>query len=99
MSAKRKLTNSMVVGDSTLRNIEPEHANMKVECFPGIKTEHLNRVIAKRDMGSPETVIIDLNTDDLRKTRNLDFVMEVYALMVTAKRKMPNCRLVLSGVL
>ena len=32
--------------------------------------------------------------------RNVDFVMgEVYALVATAKRKLPNCRLVLSGVL
>ena len=53
----------------------------------------------KTELGSPETVIIHLGTNDLR-TRNLDFVMgEVYVLVATAKRKLPNCRLVLSGVL
>ena len=31
---------------------------MTVECFPGIKTEQLNREIEKRDLGSPETVIM-----------------------------------------
>jgi len=54
----------------------------------------------KRDLVSPETVIIHVGTNDLRTTRNLDFVMgEVYALVSTAKKKLPNCRLVLSGVL
>jgi hypothetical protein len=32
----------MVAGDSTLRNTEAEHADMKVERFPGIKTEQLH---------------------------------------------------------
>jgi hypothetical protein len=35
----------------------------------------------------------------MRTTRNLEFIMaEVYALVSTAKKKLPNCRLVLSGV-
>jgi hypothetical protein len=56
-------------------------------------------MIAKRDRGSPETVIIQVGTNDMR-TSNLDFVMgEVCALVSTAKKKLPNCRLVLSGVL
>ena len=46
------------VGDSILRSIGGEHADMMVECFPGIKTEQLHGVIEKRDLGSPETVII-----------------------------------------
>ena len=76
-----------------------EHADLMVECFLGIKTEQLHRVIEKRDLGSPETVTIHVGTDDLR-TRNLDFVMgEVYVLVDTAKRKLLNCGLVLSGVL
>jgi len=41
-----------------------------------------------------------VGTNDLKTTRNLDFVMgEVYALVSMAKKKLPNCRLVLSGVL
>jgi lysophospholipase L1-like esterase len=56
-------------------------------------------VIEKRDLVSSDTVIIHVGTNDL-KTRNLDFVMgDVYALVSTAKKKLPNCRLVLSGVL
>ena len=51
-------------------------------------------------MGSPETAIIHVGTNDLRKTRDLDVVMgDVYELVTTAKKKFPNCRLVLSGVL
>jgi len=97
---KQKVTNCMVVGDSVVRNIGAEHADMKVECFPGIKTEQLHRVMEKKDLVSSETVIIHVGTNDLRTTRNLDFVMvEVYALVSTAKKKLPNCRLVLSGVL
>ena len=36
-------------------------------------------MIEKRDLCSPETVIIHVGTNDLRTARNLDFVMgEVY---------------------
>ena len=48
-------------------------------------------MIDKRDLDSQETVIIHFGTNDLRTTRNLDFVMGgVYALVVTAKRKFPK---------
>ena len=54
----------------------------------------------KGDLGNPETVIIHVGINDSRTTTNLDIVMgEVYALVATAKRKLPNCRLVLSAVL
>jgi len=83
-----------------LRNVGEEHADTLVECLPGIKTEQLHRVTEKRNLSIPETVIIHLRTNDLRTLRNLDFVMgEVDALVVTAESKLPNCRLVLSGVL
>ena len=54
----------------------------------------------KRDLVSPHTVIIHVGANDLRTTRNLDFVTgEGYAFVCTAKKKIPNCRLILSGVL
>jgi hypothetical protein len=97
---KQKFAKCMVVGDSVVRIAGTEHTDTMVECFPGIKTEQLRRVIEKRDLGCPETVIIHVGTNDLRTTRNLDFVMgEVYALVATVKNKCPNCILVLSGVL
>ena len=90
----------MVVGDSLVRNVGTDHADMKVECFPGIKTEQINRMIESRELAWAETLIIHVGTNDLRSTRNLDFIMgEVYALVSTAKKKIPNCKLVLSGVL
>jgi hypothetical protein len=100
MPTRKNITKCMVVGDSVVRNFGVDHANMKAEWFPGIKTEQLHRVLEKRDLVSPETLIIHVGTNDLKTTRNLDFVMgEVYALVSTAKKKLPNCRIVLSGVL
>ncbi|PNF19592.1 hypothetical protein B7P43_G17139 [Cryptotermes secundus] len=96
----QKDTKCLVMGDSILRNVGAEHPDLMVECFPGIRAEQLHRVIEKRELGNPETLIIHVGTNDLRSTRNLDFLMgEVYALVTTAKSKCPNCRLVLSGVL
>jgi hypothetical protein len=97
--AKQKVAKCMVVGDSLLPNVGAEYAGIKVECFPWINTEPLHRVIERRVLGSPENVIIHVGTNGLTKTRNLDFVIrEVYALVATTKKKLPNCRLVLSGV-
>jgi hypothetical protein len=90
--AKQKTAKCVVVGDSIIRNVGAEHADMREECFPGIKSEQLHRVTQKRDIGSPETVIIHVGTNDFRKTRNLD------ALVAAEKRNLPNCRLALSGV-
>ena len=57
-------------------------------------------MLEKRDLGSSESVIMHVGTNDIRTTRNLDFVIgEVYALMSTGKKNLPNCKLVLSGVL
>jgi hypothetical protein len=72
---------------------------MNVQCFPGIKTEQLHTVLERMGLGTPETVMIHFGTNDTR-TRNLDFVKgKECALMATAKSKLQNCRLVLSGVL
>ena len=101
MPATLMFTKCVVVGDTVLRIFGADHADMMVECFPGIKIKQLHGVTEKSDLGSPESVlIIHICTNDLRTTRNLDFLVgEVYALVATAKRKLPNCRLVLSGVL
>lgn len=53
-----------------------------------------------RDLGHADTVIIHVGTNDVRRTRNLDYIMgEVYDLVTTAKEKFPGSRVVLSGVL
>ena len=98
--ANYKATKLMVIGDSMVRNVGTEQAEMRVECFPGIKTEQLHRVMDKADLGSPETVIFHVGTNDLKATGNLDRVMgEVYDLVATVKKKIPNSRLVLGGVI
>ena len=49
-------------------------------------------MVEKRELGNPETVIIHVGANDMRATRNSDFVIgEVYALVSTAKKKLPNC--------
>ena len=97
---KQNAEKCMVIGDSIVRNVGVDHAEMKVECFPGIKTEQLRRVMDRTDLASAETLIIHVGTNDIRSTRILDFIMgEVYELVSTTKKKLPNCRLVLSGVL
>ena len=96
--ANYKATKCMVIGESMVRNVGSGQAEMRVECFPGIKTEQLHRVMDKADLGSPETVIFHVGTNDLKAAGNLDLVMgEIYDLVATVK-KIPNSRLVLSGV-
>jgi hypothetical protein len=40
MPTKQKFTKGKVIGDLILRNVGAEHADMKVKCLPGIKTEN-----------------------------------------------------------
>ena len=52
------------------------------------------------DLGYSDTVVIHVGTNDVRRSRNLDYIMrEVYDLVNTAKAKFSGSRLVLSGVL
>ena len=81
----------MVVGDTVLHSVGTEHADTMMERFPGIKTERLHRVTEKTDLGSAETVIIHVGTNDLRRTINIDFVMG--EVRVYAERELPNCGL------
>jgi len=90
----------LVVGDSVIRNVGTCQNNMLVECFPGIRTEQLPRVLDNRDLGTQDTVIIHVGTNDLKRSINLDYVMgEVYSLVNTAKGTFPQSKIVLSGVL
>ena len=50
MPTKQNVTKCMVVGDSIVRNVGAEHSDVKVECFPGMTTEQLHRVMEKRDL-------------------------------------------------
>ena len=89
-----------MLGDSIIRNVGTEFSDMKVECFPGIRTEQLHSVIESRDVGSSHTAVIHVGTNNLRRTGNLDYVMgDVFDLANTAKTKFSTSRIVLSGVL
>jgi hypothetical protein len=90
----------LVVGDSIIRNVGTGQNNMMVECFPGIRTENLHRVLDNRDLETPDTVVIHVGTNDLKRSIDLDYVMgEVYSLVNTAKDNFPQSKTVLSGVL
>jgi hypothetical protein len=91
---------SLVLRELIARNVGIEHTNMAVECFPAIRTEELHGDMENRYLGSPDTFLIHVGINDLRRTRNLHYVMgEVYSVVTTAKSKFSHCRLVLSGVL
>jgi hypothetical protein len=45
VSVKYKDAKCMVVGDSLVRNVGADQADIRVECFPGIKTEQLHNVM------------------------------------------------------
>jgi len=57
-------------------------------------------VIENRDLGSPDTVVIHVGTNNLRRNRYHDYVMgDVYDLVKKAKTKFSTSRVVLSGML
>ena len=90
----------LLVGDSIIRNVGTGQNNMKAECFPGIRTEQLHRVLDNRDLRTPDTVIIHVGTNDLNRYINLEYVMgKVYSLVDKAKVKFPKSKIVLSGFL
>lgn len=80
--------NCLLLGDSIVRNVGTEHSNMKVECFPRIRTEQLHRFVENRDLGNPDAIVMDVDAKDLRSTRNLDYLVGVvYSPVATAKSK------------
>jgi hypothetical protein len=100
MTTREKEVKCMVVGDSLVRNVGAEHEGMMVECLPGIKTEQLYRVMERRELAGADTLIIHVGTNYLKTTRNLDCIMgELHMLVSTVRKKLPNCKFILSGVL
>jgi hypothetical protein len=84
--ADRKGGDCVVLGDSMIRNVGTECSDMKVECFPSNRTEQLHIGIKNRDVGSPDTVVIHVGTND-RRIGNLGCVMgDVYDLVNAAKK-------------
>jgi hypothetical protein len=78
----------LVLGDFIVRNNGAEKSNMRVECFLGIRDDQLRRVMENKDLEYSDTVVIHVGTNDIRISRNLDYIMgEVYDLVNTAKAK------------
>ncbi len=77
-----------MLGDSLIRNIGTDCSDLKVCCFPGIRLEQLQRVIEKSDLENSNTVVIHVGTNDIKRTKNLDYVMrDIYEFINTAKSK------------
>ena len=90
----------LVLGDSIARDVGAGRSNMRVECCPGIRTDQLQRVMENRDLGCANMVVIHVGINDVRRFRNLDYIMEeTYDLVNMVKTKFLNSRLVLSGML
>jgi hypothetical protein len=58
MTAKPGGEKWLVLGDLIVWNVGAERSNMRVECFAGIRSDQLRRVvehrdIEKRDLGNP----------------------------------------------
>jgi hypothetical protein len=67
LKRQRRDANRTPLSSAKVRNggAIPPLPHIMVECFPGIRTEKLHKVIEKRDLSSPETVIIHVGTNDL----------------------------------
>ena len=90
----------LVLGYSTVRNVGAENSNMSVEGFVGKRAVQLRRVLENWDLGNSDAVVIHVETNDVRRSRNLDYIMgEVYDIVNTSKATFPGSRLVLSSVL
>jgi len=72
---------------------------VRFECFPGIRSDQLRRVMENEDLGHSDFLVIHVGTNDVRRPRNLDYIMgELYDIVNAAKAKFPGSRLVLIGV-
>jgi hypothetical protein len=58
VTVKPRREKCLVLGDSIIRNVGAEKSNMRVECFPGIRTDQLRRVMENRDLGCSAAVVI-----------------------------------------
>jgi len=67
--------------DSIIWNVGTEFSDLKVECFPGIRTEQPHRVTENRDLGSPHIIVTHVGTNDLRQIENLVMSWEMSTIL------------------
>ena len=61
--------------------------------------EHLNRVLVNRDLGTPDTVVIHVGTNNIKRWVNVDQVMgEEFLFVKKVNVKFPQSKTVLSGI-
>ena len=78
----------------TVMNVGAEKSNMRVECFPGIRVDKLRRVMENKDLGHSDALVIHVGTNDVRRSRNLDYIIgEEYDLVNTGKAKIPGLQI------
>ena len=56
--------------------------NMNAKCFPEIGTDQLHRVLDNRDLGTPDTVMIRVGQNILKRRVNVDCVVSELCLLV-----------------
>jgi len=52
VTVKLVVAKCLVLGDSIVRNVGAEKPNMRVKFFPGIRADHLRRVMENRNIGT-----------------------------------------------
>jgi hypothetical protein len=55
VTVKPKVLKCLVLGDSIVRNVGAGKSDMRVECFPVIRTDQLARVIENGDLGCSDS--------------------------------------------
>jgi hypothetical protein len=76
VKAKPGSAKCLVSGDSTVRNIGAVKTNIRVESFPGIRADQMRGVMENRNLGCADAVAIHVGTNGIRRSRNLDYIME-----------------------
>lgn len=72
------------------------HSSGKLSAFRELELNNCKKFIENRDLGNPDNILIHVGANDLRSTRNLDYLVRVvYSLVATAKSKFPHFRLLL----
>jgi hypothetical protein len=74
----------LLLGETIVCNVGADWLDLKVECFPGIRTGQLRRVIVNRDFGSPDT-LIHVGTNNVKRARNYYVTGGAYDLINTSK--------------
>lgn len=92
-----------IIGDSIIRFAGGFEAKggVGVHCFPGIRTEQLDRKISDMTSNGEESVVlIHVGTNDLRSAKSDDHLIGfIWDLATSVKNKFKSAKIVISGIL